>query len=187
MPIYQNSTVTKTKLIVGNCTIESAASSGASFTNLGAGIVNSATHNVEKYDVQAGNAPDPIEGVSDETVTIEFEMIEFDGSVLASISGGLITETNTSVLSTINAGGNPNLTPRAFKLTNKTITPGGTSAFTILTVYNATLEAGPSFNFKSDNDTDPVAVMPATIVAKLDTSKTRGQQLYQLTRTIATS
>ena len=187
MPIYQNSSVSNLKLIIGNCKIETAASAGATFVNLGAGIVNNAVHEVERYDVQAGNAPDPIEGVSNEELKIDFEMIEFNGSVLAAIHGGLLTETNTTTLSTIKAGGKTTLTPRAFRITNKTFSPAGASISTILTTYKATMDNGPSFSFKSDNDSDPIAVMPGAITSKLDSTRTAGSQLYTLTRTIAAS
>lgn len=183
MPLYQNSTVDSDKLILGNCKIETAASAGATFTNLGAGIVTNFTHTPEMYDVQAGNAPDPIEGVATEEANIEFEMIEYDGSVLSVIHGGLLTHSSTSVLSTIKAGGQQTITARAFRLTN-TRTISATTVETILTVYKATMQTGPTFNFKSDNDTDPIAIMPGTIVAKLDTARDEGDQLYILTHTL---
>jgi len=183
MPAYQNTSVDSTKLILGNAKIESAASSGATFVNLGSGIVNSFVHTPELYAAQAGNGPDPVEGVATETATIEFEMIEYDASVLSAISCGLVTQTSTTTLSTLIAGGNQTITPRAFRITNTSMS-NSTTVETILTVYKATLTAGPSINFKSDNDTDPVGIMPATILAKLDTSKTAGTQLYTLTRTL---
>lgn len=183
MPAYQNTSVDSGKLILGNCKIETAATSGGTFVNLGAGVVNSFTHTPELYASQAGNAPDPIEGVATETATIEFEMIEYDASVLSAISAGLLAASSTTVLSTIHAGGNQTITPRAFRLTN-TWMSGTSTVETILTVYKGTLQGGPAINFKSDNDTDPVGTMPMTILAKLDTSKTVGQQLYSITRTI---
>jgi hypothetical protein len=183
MPAYQNTSVDSDKLILGNAKIETAASAGGSYTNLGAGIVTSFTHTPEFYDSQAGNAPDPVEGVANETATIEFEMIEYDGSVLAAISCGLVTESNTTTLSTMDAGGNTVLTDRAFRITNSWIS-GSTTVETILTLYKATLQSGISINFKSDNDTDPVGTIPGTIVAKLDATRTAGSQLFQLTRVI---
>jgi hypothetical protein len=183
MPAYQNTTVNSRKLILGNAKIETAATAGGTFVNLGAGIVTSFTHTPELYAVQAGNAPDPIEGVATETANIEFEMIEYDASVLAAITGGLIKSTSSTHLSTINAGGNQEITPRAFKVTN-TWTSGTTTVETVLTVYKATLSTGPSINFKSDNDADPVGIMPGTILAKLDTSRSAGSQLYTITRTL---
>lgn len=183
MPLYQNSTVDSDKLILGNCKIETASSSGATFVNLGAGIVNSFTHSPVMYDVQAGNAPDPIEGVADETATIEFEMIEYNASALNAIHGGLLSYTATTVLTTITAGGNATITPRAFRLTNTRIIDT-TTVQTILTCYKATMQTGVVINFQDDNATDPIAVLPGTILAKLDTTRTVGQQLYTLTRTV---
>ena len=183
MPLYQNSTVDSDKLIIGNCKVESAASAAATYTNLGAGIVNDWNHVPELYDTQAGNAPDPIEGVADEVVTVSFDMIEFDASVLAVIHGGLFTSTTTSSVQTIHAGGRQatEITPRAFRFTNTRINAAGNTVQTILTVYNATMDTGPSFTFKSDNDTDPIMVMPGSITGKPDGDRTAGQQLYTLT------
>jgi len=183
MALYQNTSVDSTKLILGNAKIETCATVGGTYVNLGAGIVNSFVHNIEKYDSQAGNAPDPIEGIADESVVVEFEMIEYDGSVLSAIMCGLITETHTTVLSTIAAGGNQQLTPRVFRITN-TSTLSSTTVETIMTVFKATLNTGPAINFKSDSDTDPVSIMPCTLTGKPDTTLTVGSQLYSLTRTL---
>jgi len=180
MPVYQNTSVDTDKLIIGNCKIETAATAGGTFVNLGAGIVNDFQHVIEKYDVQAGNAPDPIEGIAEETCTCSFEMIEYDASVLTAIHCGAIITSTTSSVATIHAGGQDTMTPRAFRLTN-TRTISGTTVQTILTIYYATLDNGPSLQFKSDNDSDPIAVMPATLTGKRDTSRTAGYQLYCIT------
>jgi len=183
MATYQNSSVTSNKLILGNCKIETSASAAGTYVNLGAGIVSSFTHTPEFYDVQAGNAPDPIEGVASETATIEFELIEYDGSVLSAIQCGITEYSATSALSTLTAGGNQEVTSRAFRITN-TRTISSTTVETILTVYKATMQTGLTINFKSDNDTDPIAIMPGTIVAKVDATRSEGDQLFSLTRTV---
>lgn len=183
MALYQNSAVTSAKLIIGNCKIETSATSGGTYVNLGAGIVTNFSHNIVKFDVQAGNAPDPIEGIASETVTISGEMIEYDGSVLSVIQCGAISETHTTVLSTIIAGGNQILTPVAFRITNTSMYSSSTVE-TIMTLYKGTLDTGVVINFKSDNDGDPIAIMPFTITGKVDSTKTAGTQLYTLTRTI---
>ena len=58
MPIYQNSSVNTSYLILGNCKIEVApygtTAASSAWTNLGAGIVNSFKHVPTKYSVQAG-------------------------------------------------------------------------------------------------------------------------------------
>ena len=185
MPIYQNSSVDTTKLILGNCKIEVApygtTAASSAWTNLGAGIVNSFKHVPTKYSVQAGNAPDPIEGVSTEVAQITGELIEYDATVLSTINGGLISATATSSVSTVVAGGNNIITPMAFRITNKRIV-SGTTKYTTLTVFKATLDGGPEITFKSDNDADPIAVMPFAITAKLDTSLSAGTQSYTITR-----
>jgi hypothetical protein len=182
MPTYQNSTVDANKLILGNYKIETAPSSGGTYVNVGAGMLTDHGHDFEKYDVQAGNAPDPIEGIAKETYHINFEMIEYDGSVLSAIQCGAITETNTTALSTISGGGNQVLTSRAFRLTNTRLISGAT-AQTIVTVYKATVDNGLQFTSKGDNDTDPINVMTVAITAEVDATKTAGSQLFSITRT----
>jgi len=185
MPIYQNSTVDQDKLIIGNYTVEVAASAAATFVNVGAGILNSFNHNTTPYDAQAGNAPDPIEGIANEVCVADMEMIEYDSSVISIIQGGLIASSTSSSVETIHAGGyaDTTITPKAWRLTN-TRTISGATIQSIITVYYATPDAGPQWSFKSDNDTDPVAVMPLSITGKLETSRAPGDQLYKKTRTV---
>jgi hypothetical protein len=135
------------------------------------------------YDVQAGNAPDPIEGVAEEVCTLDFELIEYDASVLSAISCGLVTQTATSVLSTLVAGGNATLTPRVFRITNTRMINTTTSE-TVLTIFKGTLTTGISINFKSDNDADPIALMPGQIEGKVDSTLSVGSQLFTITRTL---
>jgi hypothetical protein len=186
MPLYQNSSVDSTKLIIGNVKIETAAygtSAGGTWVNLGAGIINSFAHNITKYDVQAGNAPDPLEGIAEETVVFAGELIEYDASSLAAIScGAMAKTTGASGVTILNAGGNSTLTPRAFKLTNTRLISAVT-ATTVMLVYKATLDNGLSFTLKSDNDTDPINIMPIAITGKIDGTLSAGSQLYSITRT----
>lgn len=184
MPTYQNSSVSKEKLIIGNCKIETAASATSStWTNLGVGMVSNFQHNITKYDVQAGNGPDPIEGIADENVTIDAELIEYDSSVLAVISCGATTSaTGGSGVTVLSAGGNQSLTERAFRLTN-TRSYNSTTVTTVMLVKYATLSNGVGLTFKGDNDTDPIGIMPIQVVGKNDTNLTAGSQLYTITHT----
>ncbi len=186
MANYQNSSVSSEKLILGNAKIE-CASVGTTvlgtWVNLGAGIVNSANHNITKYDTQAGNAPDPIEGIADETFTVAGEMIEYDASVLSLISGGAVTKADgASGVTVLHGGGNTTIVEKAFKLTNTRLISGVTHQ-TVIIVYNATLDNGPQFTLKSDNDTSPFAVMPFAITGKNLSTLSAGSQLYEVTRT----
>ena len=182
MAQYQNSSVTASKLILGNYQIEYAATVGGSMVNLGAGIVNSFGHNLTKFDSQAGNAPDPVEGIARETFTISGELIEYNPTALSAIQCGG-TDLTVSTTSILTGGGNQVLTPIAFQLTNTT-TYSGSTYTTVIQTYKATLDAGIQFTAKSDNDSDPVNVMPFTITAKLDTSRTAGDQLFNIERTV---
>lgn len=182
MPVYQNSSVDTDKLVLGNYKIETAATSGGTFVNLGAGTVTRFAHVLTKYDTQAGNAPDPIEGIATETIEVDFELIEYDGSVLSAIQAGAISESNTTVLSTITFGGQgPDLTPVAFRLTN-TRTINSSTVETILTLYKGTMANGLEFTVKSDNDTDPIEIMPGQIIAKQDSANSNN--IGTLTHTI---
>jgi len=184
MPLYQNTSVNTANLIIGNYKIEVAATTvGSVYTNLGAGMVNSFGHNITKYDVQAGNAPDPIEGIAEETFTIDMELIEYDGSVLSAISGGMTTTVTATALSTLTGGGNTTLTTKIFRLTNTRLISGATKT-TIITVFKATLDNGLQFTAKSDNDTDPINVLAITITGKLDSTLTAGSQLFSIVKTI---
>lgn len=183
MAAHQNTSVDSTKLTLGNYKIESAASAAGTYVNLGAGMVNSFGHNITMYDTQSGNAPDPVEGVADETFTIDAELIEYDASALAAISGGAMTKSDgASGVTVLDAGGNTTITPRAFKLTNTRLISGVTSE-TVITVYYATLDNGIQVTAKGDNDADPINVMPITITGKVDSSRTAGSQLFNITRT----
>lgn len=182
---YQNSSVTSSKLILGNYKIECAASVAASYVNLGAGMVSGFKYNPIMYDAQAGNAPDPIEGISRETVSIEAELIEYDASVLAAISCGAITAdtTTSSTQTVIDAGGNQELTPKVFRLTNTRMISGATKT-TVILVYKATLQSGLEIQAKSDNDANPINIMPISILGKPDVTRTAGSQLFSITKTV---
>jgi|GEM_PF-1767433 len=183
MPDYQLDSVDTTKLLIGNCTMEVATTAGATFTDLGAGMVSNWGHPITKYDTQAGNAPDPLEGIAEETVEVDFEMIEFDASVMNVMWGGAISASTSSSVQTIHAGGNTTITERAFRFTNTRLI-SSTTVQTILTVYKGTIETGPQFTLKSDNDADPIAVMPCKVIGKIDGTRTSGQQLYSLTHDV---
>jgi len=182
MPVYQNSTVDSDKIVIGNYALYTAVTSGGAattWTNIGAGILNSHGYNMEKYDVQAGNAPDPIEGISRETYVFDFELIEYDATILGLLMCGAVTVTAATTLSTIQIGGKTTLTPVAFKAVNTT----GTYVTTII-AHKVTPDTGLQFTSKSDNDSDPVNAMPLTMTAKVDATKSAGSQLASITRTI---
>jgi len=184
MPLYQNSTVSTEKLILGNYKIEVAVTTvGSSYINLGAGMVNSFGHNITKYAVQAGNAPDPIEGIATETFTAAIDLIEYDASTLNIIQAGAITNTaGTTGVTTIKGGGNSILTPKIFRLTNRRLISGVTDE-TVITIFKATLDAGLQFTAKSDNDADPINIMPIAITGKPDAALTAGTQLFTVVHT----
>jgi len=181
MALYQNTTVDSDRLIIGNYKIETSATAGGTFVNVGAGMLNSFAHNFTKYDVQAGNAPDPIEGIADESVTFDFDMIEYDASVISAISNGLVSATVTTSQSTLEAGGNTTLTERAYKLTNRRLI-NSTTVETVITIFKGSIDTGPVINPKSDNDSDPINSIAFSITAINDSSRTAGSQLYTIVK-----
>lgn len=181
MPRYQNTSVDSDRLIVGNWKIETAASAGATYVNLGAGQLTAFSHEFEKFDVQAGNAPDPIEGIAQETVTFGFDLIEYDASAMSAMQCGLVTATLTTGQSVLDAGGNTVLTPRAFRLTNTRMI-STTTVETIIVVFKGTIDNGATWVTKSDNDTDPVNALQFTVTGEIDAARTAGSQLYSITR-----
>ena len=191
MPLYQNSTVDKAKLVIGNYQMQIAtygSTIGASFTNLGAGIVNSFSHAITKYDVQAGNAPDPIEGIAEETFAVEGELIEYSATNLSLLYSGVATTAGTTASNTISFGGKTEMTDIAVKLVNTrqyTATSGtAISATTTIFIPKATANTGLAFTAKSDNDTDPINVMAFSVLGKIDGTLSVGSQLYTISRAV---
>lgn len=193
MPQYQNAAVNTNNLIIGNyaiyggtvtTTINACATIASVETiasNLGAGIVNSFGHNVTKFDVQAGNAPDPIEGVASETFTISGELIEWRATTLTNVMGGIIASSasSTSNFTVITGGGASVITPKNFVLVNKRIVSGA-SVLTMIFVYKGTFVNGPQFTAKSDNDADPINTMSFEIQGEVDGNRTEGDQLFSI-------
>jgi hypothetical protein len=199
MASYQNTSVTNSKLMLGNykITFGSVATSmniasavTACSTNLGAGIINSFKHNITRYDTQAGNAPDPIEGVAAETFVITGQLIEYDHDAIVSAMGGIVTSgasaagSTTADFKTITGGGATTLIPKAFLLTNtRMFTGSAATAITALTyvlVHKATFTQGLSFTAKADGDADPINVIDFEIEGVTDGTRTAGDQLFQL-------
>lgn len=186
---YQNTSVNTDALILGNWKIQVAtyasyvtvASVQSAVTNLGAGMVNSFNHNVTMYDVQAGNAPDPIEGISDETFSVSGDLIEFDVANVTSAWGGMVTTATaiTTTLAILSAGGKSTLEPKTFLLTNRRIV-GGASVETNIIVYKGYMQNGPQFTTKSDNDADPITTFSFEIQGVIDGTRTAGDQLYSI-------
>ncbi len=186
MANYQNSSVNSALLVLGNYKIEVATvgtSAGGTWLNLGAGMVSKFGYNFTKYTSQAGNAPDPVEGVSDETFTVEAELLQWDASALAIISGGVLTKsTGGSGVTILKGGGKTAITHKAYKLTNKRLI-GSTTHQTVVMVLKAALDEGLTWTAKSDNDSDPVQVLPIKITGINKSTLTSGTQLFEIRRT----
>ena len=194
MALYQNSTVDSDALVIGNWKVQVAtydsayttiASVGSAVTNLGAGMITGFAHNIEKIDVQAGNAPDPLEGIASETFTITGDMIEFTMANMVTAFGGIVTTTTavTTTKSYLSGGGASVMTPKTFLLTNRRIV-GGASVETNLVVWKGYATNGPQFTTKSDNDADPITSWSFEIEGVIDATRTAGNQLYMIEKWI---
>ncbi len=191
MPHYQNTgLVNANSLLKGGWKMEVGATAGnlvTSGTNIGVGNLTGFTENIVPYVVQAGNAPDPLEGVATHTVTINFETLEFWPPTFDEIRGeGLDTENEATAgtyvagtANVISTGGLDVLSNKAYRFTNTKLVAGATVQ-TVIVVYKGYAEQGISFTAKSDNDEDPVTVIPWVITGKLDTgaNRTVGDQLF---------
>lgn len=166
MAIYQNSAVTDAKIEIGNYAIYVAAqgtTAGGTWVNLGAGMVKSFAYAPEMFTTQAGNAPDPIEGVSRETATVEFDLIEYDGSAFSALSGGLMAGTSGSA--TV-GGQTTTITAKGIKMINVRKLASGSTQTTTYVLNKCYLNNGWTVAFKSDNDSDPVAVYSFSVTAE---------------------
>jgi len=180
---HQITSVDTDRLILGNYAVSTSATSGGTFVQLGPGMLTAFAHSFTNSNIQAGNSIDPLEYIADESATFSVDMLEYDASVLSAIQGGLVSTTGiTTTGSTLNAGGNTNLTKRAFKLTNLN-TKGSASITTVITIYKASVEGGMTLGVKSDNDADPINVYQFTFKAENDSSLSVGSQLYSIIKT----
>lgn len=198
MAEHQINTVTSSLLTIGNyqilvgtvgtyLTIASAVSSIT--TSLGAGMVNSFSHNVTKYDIQTGNSVDPIEGVAKETFMVSGDLIEWNHTAMVEAFGGMIVSNSSAVSATtigasktITAGGATVITPKTFLLKNLRhfTTSAGTamSGYTYLLVHKAFMTNGPQVTVKGDEDSDPIQTMSFELEGIIDGNRTVGDQLY---------
>ena len=184
MGLYQNTTVDNDKLVYGNYKIETSATTAGTYVNMGAGLVTRFEHVVNKFTSQSGNAPDPAPGISRETFEVDFELIEYDSSVISAIQCGAISSSTSSSVQTMWGGGNQALTPRAFKLTN-TRYISGVTVQTILYLLSGSMTGGINFAPKNDNDDDPIQIFSGTIEAKPLATEPLGQQLFRITHDVA--
>jgi len=162
---------------------------GSLGTILGIGNLTGITENIERTTTQAGNSDMPEEEVANHTLTVTFELLEFWLPTFDAIRGGSLDTENASTAATyisgtptantLSTGGLNTLTNKAFIFENSTMVSGST-AQTILVVYKAKIEEGLAFTPKTDHDTDPVMVIPFTLTAELDTSRTKGDQLFYI-------
>lgn len=192
---YQQTSLTNAgSLLEGGFRLGVAASAaafvgGSLGTVLGIGNLISIQENIELSTTQAGNSNMPNERVANQTLTVNFELLEFWLPTFDSIRGGSLDTENaataatyingTPTANTFSTGGLDTLAEKAFIFENTTMVSGAT-AKTILVVYKAKIQQGLTFTAKTDHDSDPVMVIPFTLTGELDTVRTKGDQLYYI-------
>lgn len=77
----------------------------------------------------------------------------------------------------LSSGGLSAPASRWYRFTNTQIVSGA-SKYRYIYVYSAEISGGLNLAFKSDNDADPILEAPITLKAKLDTTRTAGDQLW---------
>ena len=77
------------------------------------------------------------------------------------------------------SGGKSTISSRWYRLTNKQIV-SGVDKFRYFVVYSASINAGLNLAFKSSYDEDPVLEVPISLIAKLDTTRSSGDQLFYI-------
>lgn len=86
----------------------------------------------------------------------------------------------------LSSGGLSTITAKWFRLTNKQIV-SGTAKYRYFVLYSASLNAGLNLAFKSSNDADPILEIPISLIARIDASRTAGDQLYYIEDEVATA
>jgi hypothetical protein len=77
----------------------------------------------------------------------------------------------------LSSGGLAAPAARWYRLTNIKLISGVTK-YRYIYIYSAFLNGGMNLAFKSDNDADPVLEAPLSILGKVDTTRTAGDQLF---------
>lgn len=86
----------------------------------------------------------------------------------------------------LSSGGKTTISPRYWKFTNRKLVSGSLKE-RVIKIYSATLAAGMAMAFVSDNADDPVTPIPISLTAKLDTSRTVGDQLFLIEDQVGTA
>ena len=168
MPLYQNSSVSDAKIEIGNYAIyvgTAGATATAITINLGAGMVKSFKYEPTMFTCQAGNAPDPIQGVARETAVIEMDLIEYDGSSFSVLSNGIMASTTGGSVLTV-GGQVSSINGVGLKLVNTRKLSNGSTQTTTYVLNRAFLNGGWSCSPKSDNDADPISVYSFSMLCK---------------------
>jgi len=173
--------------VLGSAILSYGATAGVATTNLGLARDVVVTENWTRTTSQADNGPDPIYGVTRQTVTVTFQLLEFyppGWDALRGIYFGVETTATAGsyVAGTANVyktGGLFELDSVALKLLNTSFASAATVQ-TAIVINKANIMEGLSFAFQSDNSDDPILPIPFTFEGRVDTSLTAGTQLMTI-------
>jgi len=101
MPTYPNSALVQTLApFYGSCKLEVSLDSGSTWTNIGLARGVNFNENISQSDIQADNGPDLKRWISDHTVEITFNALEFYLPTFNKIRGGIDLLTASSAVAT---------------------------------------------------------------------------------------
>lgn len=135
--------------------------------------------------VTTGNSCTTLDSTSDYSIITDAS--NHQGIILLSTaSGGSFNDTEGIFIKyaygaiasyKMSSGGKSSILPRWFRLTNKEIVTGVTK-YRIITLYSVTLSKGLELAFKSSNESDAILENGMAFKAKLDATRTEGDQLF---------
>lgn len=79
----------------------------------------------------------------------------------------------------LSSGGLASLNAKYYRLTNKEMV-SGVAKYRYFVVYSGTIEAGLNLAFKSSNEGDSLLECPVSIKARMDSTRTAGDQLFYI-------
>jgi len=124
--------------------------------------------------------------VDDDYVRLEY--VDDVGVVMRDDTGSSYKSTESLVISygydkvqsnNLSSGGISIIDPRWYRLTSVQIVDGA-QQFRYIYLYNTSLNGGMNLALKSSNDADPVLEAPISLVAKIDTTRSVGDQLWMI-------
>lgn len=161
--------------VFGSGTITIPSSSGG-FVGLGAAKGIKLTETFDSLTIENDNCPPEIMGAKNQKITIEGTLSELNLQKFARMRGGLDSFSTTTFV--FDSGGNVTITPQEIYIVHEV----SSSAKLAATIYYAAVTEGMTIPLPSDGGT-AIADFPFKLVGTCMSSRTSGQQLYNITDT----